>query len=134
MRPAAALVLATASVALAVVVARTFHDGATLVSPPEAVAEGFVRQILAGRSELALTYVVVPRRESLSPDALDAWARRVQGEIGGIANVNSRSEGGSRDRTTAVTVLDGSRGAKSLDFDLVRENGEWKIEKFAMSS
>lgn len=132
MRPAAALLVAVASVAIAVAAVKAFGDRETLVPPPESVAEQFVRGVLAGRSEQVMKYVSRSLRGSLSDEALDAWGPRVEEEIGEIGNVLAEAGHVSGDQASAVILLDGSRAARSLEFELARENGEWKIARMRL--
>jgi hypothetical protein len=131
-RPAAVLLVAAASVALAVAAVKAFGDRETLVPPPEAVAEQFVRGVLAGRSEQAMQHVSRSPRGGLSDEALDRWGRRVEDEIGKIGTVQAHAGRLSDDQASAVILLAGSRALRSLEFELARENGQWKIARIPL--
>ena len=96
-----------------------FHDRELFVSPPDAVAEGFAREVACKRWPRAKEYLADP--ESRSQDEL----RRLQKELGEGENIETAIV--RRDETRAVvTVRVPSRNvvkSYSLTFDR-----EWKIE------
>lgn len=96
-----------------------FGDRELFVSPPDAVAEGFAREVACKRWPRAKEYLADP--ESRSQDEL----RRLQKELGEGANIEATIV--KRDETRAVvTVRVPSRNvvkSYSLKFEK-----EWKIE------
>ena len=112
---AVAFALFFAASALAV---NAFADRETVVSPPDAVAEQFIRSVMAKRYEPARNYL--EDEQSLSDEDLETMQR----ELGEGENVEAELV--SRDDARAlVTVRVPSRGFVknfSLEFDK-----EWKI-------
>lgn len=94
-------------------------DRETVVAPPDAIAEQFIRAVMCKRWEPAKEYLDDP--ESLSHDELEAMQR----ELGEGANVEAEIV--SRDRKRAVvTVRVPSRGVEktfALTFD-----GGWRLQ------
>lgn len=118
-----------AALAVAAVAVHVVEDRRTLVSPPDAVAEEFVRQVLTGRSERALPLLCEGVRPGLSRGELDAAGRKLQEELGEVANVSAEIESLSDRRAAASAVLDGARATRTLRFRFVRERGKWMIEE-----
>lgn len=127
MRAAAVLLTVVATVAVGVLAVDLTEDRQTLVPPPDAVAEQFVRQILAGRSEQALPFLSEKLRPRVSADRLDDLGGRLETELGEVAKVSAELESISGDRAAASAALDGARGSRTFRFGLVREQGEWTI-------
>ncbi len=120
----AAMVLGTlAVVALGVF---GFRDDATLVPPPEAVAEGFMRAMTTHRYAQALPYLEPALRARGAEDL-----RRRQAEIervyGHVRDVRGEAGRRSGESASAVAVLRTAHGEVPLRFDLVRQQGEWRV-------
>lgn len=98
-----------------------FHDRELTVPPPDAVAEGFVREVITGRYSRAKEYLAEP--ESRSEDDL----RSLDEQLGDASEIEAELV--SRDDEKAlVTVRVSSKDAsETLSYGLVFE-GEWKIE------
>ena len=126
------LVLVSA-VALGVVAAAVglAHDTTTLVSPPESVAEQFVRKLARGRYDVARQHLVqdspsMRERTRTTSDMLRARA----GAIAQVAGKPSVIEG---DTATATVVVTTARaGEIVLEFALVRHTGSWRITSFEL--
>ena len=98
-----------------------FHDRELTVSPPDAVAEGFVRGVITGRYTRAKEYLAEP--DSRSEDEL----RRLDEQLGEASEIEAELV--SRDDEQAlVTVRVSSKDAsEAVSYGLVFER-EWKIE------
>jgi hypothetical protein len=120
----AVIVLAALSVAALAVVA--LEDSATLVPPPEAVVEGYLRALTRRRYEQALSYVAAERRDAAAGE-IRLHQRAIERAIGKVDDV--RGEAGARRgaRAGASARLRGRRGEARLRFDLVRRHGEWRL-------
>jgi hypothetical protein len=105
------------------------HDTSTLVSPPEAVVEQFVRKLAAARYDVARAHLAddsPPARERIreASDTLRARAgaiNRVEGKPGVID--------GDRARATAVISTERA-GDLVMHFTLARRAGSWRIVEF----
>lgn len=101
------------------------HDTRTFVSPPEVVAEEFVRSLATGRYDRAVRHLderdgaqamLAVQGTSLRERAGDV--NQVEGEAGSIDG----------DAATASTRIETSdAGELEWDFSLVRREGTWKI-------
>jgi hypothetical protein len=123
--PLAVCAIITAAVAVAGLAVFGFDDASTLVPPPEAVAEGFVRALATRRYEQALPFLADP-----PPGIAQELRRRghaIERAIGPVHDV--RGEPGQRAGATAsaAVLLRGERGEARLRFDLVRRHGEWRL-------
>ena len=116
---AAALIVVGAGVGL-------WHDTTILVSPPEAVAEQFVRKLATGRYAVAMEHLdqrgpAVLERVRSAGSALRARAgaiNQVEGEPGAMGAYNAAA---------AVVVTTGRAGMIRITFELVRRMGVWRI-------
>jgi hypothetical protein len=101
-----------------------FDDRELFVSPPDAVAEGFVREVVTKRWDRARTYLVDP--DAMSNPDLEAlqksWERRVGNPSEVEAELVSRT-----DQQASVNVkLKSAKGSEEIAFELPFD-GEWKI-------
>jgi hypothetical protein len=125
------LIAAITAGALAVVAAGVVvgHDTATLVSPPDAVVEQFVRKLAGARYDVALAHLVdgsaaMRDRIRTTSDALRARA----GAIGQVEGKRGVMDG---DRATATVVVTTERaGEIMIEFRLIRHAGSWRITSF----
>ena len=125
------LIAAVTAGALAVVVVSVIagHDASTLVSPPDAVVEQFVRKLAAGRYEVARAHLAddspaMRERIRMTSDALRARA-------GAINQVEGKQGVIDRDRATVKAVVTTERaGEITMEFTLIRRAGSWRITDF----
>lgn len=123
------LIAGTSAAALAVVAASILIAGDTspLISPPEAVAEQFVRQLAAGRYDRALEHLAEPTAALPTVTSQGKALRARAGEVDFVEGKNGAIMG---DSATASTRIKTSRaGELRARFDLVRLQGVWKIER-----
>lgn len=97
-----------------------FDDRELFVSPPDAVAEGFVREVVTKRWDRARTYLVEP--DSKSNAELETL-QKSWGEPSGVeAEIVSRTE----EQASVSVKLKSAKVSVVLAFELVFD-GEWKI-------
>ena len=104
------------------------NDDSIFVSPPEAVAEGFLRQMISKRYERAVPYLSEDLASHVDADSLHTLGTRLSARIGGEGEV--RGEKGSIDggHATARAVITAKNGATlNIPLSLVRHNGLWSI-------
>jgi len=105
------------------------HDTGTLVSPPDAVVEQFVRKLAGARYDVALAHLedhspAMRERVRMTSDALRARA-------GAIDQVEGRPGAIEGDEATATAVLTTERaGNMTMEFRLIRRAGSWRIRSF----
>lgn len=105
------------------------HDTGTLVSPPDAVVEQFVRKLAGARYDVALAHLeddspAMRERVRMTSDALRARA-------GAIDQVEGRAGAIEGDEATATAVLTTERaGNMTMEFRLIRRAGSWRIRSF----
>ena len=125
------LIVAVTAGALAVVAVSVIagHDASTLVSPPDAVVEQFVRKLAAGRYEVARAHLAddspaMRERIRMTSDALRARA-------GAIHQVEGKQGVIDGDRATVTAVVTTERaGEITRKFTLIRRAGSWRITDF----
>jgi hypothetical protein len=125
-RVIAATVLALAVVAIVVFVAK---DRQTLVPPPEAVVEGFARQLAAGRAERAIPYLAESVSGKISAQKLREYEERVERELGEVGDVRAECNWLTGDRAEATGVWKHGEREERRRFGLRRENGLWRIDR-----
>ena len=125
------LIVAVTAGALALVAVSVIagHDASTLVSPPDAVVEQFVRKLAAGRYEVARAHLAddspaMRERIRMTSDGLRAGA-------GGIEQVEGQPGAIDDDTATASALVTTRRaGTITMGFTLVRRAGSWRITAF----
>lgn len=121
MKEIAGVVLATALLVGLSALAIERGDRATFVSPPDAVAEGFVREVVTKRWDRARTYLADP--DSMSNAEIEALQKSWGDPSTVEAEIVSRT-----DEQSAVNVtLKSAKGSEVTALALVFD-GEWKIE------
>jgi hypothetical protein len=122
---AGATVLALAAVAGAVIGG---GDSTVLVSPPEAVAESFVRDLIVRRYELAMEYVDEASGVSLTTVRRggDLLARQLGPVMANDAQGERSTIAGST--ASAVVLVRAPRAVKQMSVRLVRvPGGTWRV-------
>jgi hypothetical protein len=128
-RVLAALGVVVAAVVLSGVAVQAVGDRRTLVPPPDAVVEDFLRQVTTRRCPQALPLLSEELRSAVGPKLLEDYRRRLEGELGRVGTVTGELVEICGDRAKAFAILAGARGAKRVRFNLVWENGKWMIEQ-----
>ncbi len=125
------LIAAITAGALAVLVGVVVfgHDTATLVSPPDAVVEQFVRKLAGARYDVALAHL-----EDGSPamrDRIRTTSNALRARAGAIGQVEGKRGVVDADRATATAVVTTERaGTITMEFRLIRHAGSWRITSF----
>lgn len=115
----AALGLLLGGSALAV---HALDDRELVIPPPDAVAEGFVREVITGRYARAREYLAEP--ESRSDEQLRAL-RESLGED--PTEVEAELVGRNDEQALANVRVSGGQGSQAVAFTLTFDS-EWKIE------
>ena len=102
-------------------------DSAALVSPPEAVGEAFVAELITGRAQQAMRYV---DPASVSPATVRRAAATLHARSGRA--VPNDAEGESSvirgERATAIVRVDGRSGRFEVSVTLTRRrDGNWRV-------
>lgn len=116
--------------ALAVIAVAVFGlgDGRTMVSPPEAVAENFVRALECGRFPQAHKYLSAEARRRISDARLAEATERLESRIGRIEDVKGDEGWLAGDEAEAGAVVKTrTAGAVRLALRFRREMGEWRV-------
>lgn len=103
-------------------------DRSVLVPPPEAVAEGFVRQLETGRYSRAIPYLAADLASRTTPDTLRILYESLQARAGRIHEIRGDRERVGEDRAVALALLRTETGPDTLRFPMRREHGVWSIE------
>ena len=132
---AVALALCVAAVALGVCAAAVFGlgDGATMVSPPEAVAEDFLRAVWMRRYPQAARYLDGDARVRLGPDALVAARARLEEATGGIRDVAGEESRISGEGAEGIAAVRGARATARVTLRMRREKGEWRVSEVGLA-
>ena len=104
-------------------------DSTIFVSPPEAVVEGFMRQLTAKRYERALPFLSEGLAARTGPDRLRALTEQLRSRTGEITDVRGEPGLIQGDRAEATVALKTkSAGESRLKFPLSRQEGTWSID------
>ena len=125
------MVLALVAVVLGTLAGVVFElgDRTIFVAPPEAVAEGFVRQLASGRYDRAVPYLSTRLAEHVDSGALKTSTERLEARTGEILDVRGEPGSIDGDRASArVRLKTESAGEVELALPLVREEGVWSID------
>jgi hypothetical protein len=123
-----AQILATMTLALAVIAVCVFAAGdrQTLVPPPDAVAEAFVRQAAARRYD-RVHALQSSRRQELSAAVLRQYLDPLWRFTGTVNQVDAELVSIEGDHARAVATAYGDLTEARFVFDMVREDGLWKV-------
>ena len=103
-------------------------DRKTLVPPPEARVEAFLRTLKTGRAQLAPRYLTDELRARAPASNLQRAFRALEAAIGAVENVDARTMSADRQWAKARGELVSAGGRRTaLDFDLKWERGAWAI-------
>jgi len=97
-----------------------FDDRELFVSPPDAVAEGFVREVVTKRWDRARTYLVDP--DSMSNAGIEA----LQKAWGDPSTLDAEMVTRTDERASVNVRWKSAEGSEVIAFELVFD-GEWKI-------
>jgi hypothetical protein len=101
-----------------------FNDRGLFVSPPDAVAEGFVREVVTKRWDRARPYLAEP--ESMSNAQLEALQQSWEQRVGNPSTIEAKTISRDDEQALANVQMQSERGSEAVAFALRFEN-EWKI-------
>jgi hypothetical protein len=116
------------AVGLVVIGTECWGDRSTLVSPPSAKVEGFVRQLATRRFDRALPYLDDTLARRLSADSLQSLTDRLERAVGEIRDVRGEQESLVGDGAVVrADVTTADQRQLSLRFPLRFSSGDWAI-------
>lgn len=101
-----------------------FDDRELFVSPPDAVAEGFVREVVTKRWDRARTYLLDP--EAMSNADVEALQKAWERRIGYPSEVEAEIVTRTDERASVNVTLKSANGTMAIALALVFD-GEWRI-------
>jgi hypothetical protein len=125
----AVLVVIATGLAIAAGSAFGLHDTETLVPPPEAVTEGFTRELVERRYGLALNYLARDLRATTDAASLRARMEPMRQRLGTPNQVSAVTYWVRESDAAARALVDADAGTAVLEFALIRENGLWRIAR-----
>jgi hypothetical protein len=103
-------------------------DTRILVSPPEAVAEQFLRSLQTRRYEQARAHLASVARTQITGDDLRRLHRDLESRVGKIENVQGEKADNPNE---AYCLLETRRGRVRVTLLFERANGDWHIRDVA---
>jgi hypothetical protein len=125
-------ILATMTLALAIIAGCVFAAGdrQTLVPPPDAVGESFLRQLTAGRYD-RVDGLLSRRRQEWSAATLRRQFDPLWRFTGAVNQVDAELVSIDGDHARAVATAHGDVTEARVLFEMVREQGLWKVDGFS---
>jgi hypothetical protein len=102
-------------------------DRETVVSPPDAVAEGFMRKVVSRRYPLALDHLTKEAESRVSTERLRGLGERIRMQAGTIYEVTASVEGTKPESAHVTVEIRGRRAAVRVPVELRIEQGVWKV-------
>lgn len=96
------------------------HDRELMVSPPDAVAEGFVRAVMEKRFEPAGSYM----KEEAD---LEPLYERLHARLGEASAIDAELVSRTDEEALVNVRLESAQATEVLALPLVWENGAWKV-------
>ncbi|HET7710763.1 MAG TPA: hypothetical protein VFL80_02430 [Thermoanaerobaculia bacterium] len=103
----------------------SLDDRATLVPPPDAVAENFVRMVETERFSQATRFLA--EENAASEEDLKHLYARIEQRLGRVTEIESEVRQQDDEHATAEVTISSARGETTLQIDLAWSNAEWKI-------
>lgn len=116
-------------VAAGIVATSKLGDRALLTPPPDAVAEGFFRDIATHRFDRAKTYLA--RLDSASVEDLRRLGASVEGTIGRVHDVRATTIAATDTKALVTARLKSDSGSEVISVALEFSSGEWKLVQSA---
>jgi hypothetical protein len=104
-------------------------DRETLVSPPESVAEEFIRSLGHGRVEAARDLLSSEEERATSPAEMKTLTTRFRSRLGRLDHVDASVSERGRDSAEVRVDAAGSRDTLDLAVPLAFEHGLWKVAR-----
>lgn len=125
------IILGLIGLALGIVAIAVFGlgDQDTFVSPPESVAEEFVRAMGNGRIEPARSMLASEAARVTSTRELRLTATRFRSRVGHLDDVDATAVERTHDSAVVRARVEGHRASVELILPLVRENGAWSVAR-----
>jgi hypothetical protein len=101
-----------------------FDDRETFIPPPDAVAEGFAREVVTKRWDRARAYLVDP--DSMSNAQIEALQKSWEQRVGDPSTIEAETITRTNQEALANVRLRSAQGSEAVAFELVFER-EWKI-------
>lgn len=99
-----------------------FDDRETMIPPPDAVAEGFVREVLMKRWARARPYLV----EEMSDAQLEALEQSLESRVGDAMTIEAELLSRDDEQALVTVRLEGPKGSEAVSYAL-RFDEEWKV-------
>jgi hypothetical protein len=109
-------------------VAIHFGDRQTFVAPPDAVLEGFAREVGERRYDMATRYLSTALSRTVDAETLRARFEPQGRELGDLNSVDTEIEWMNRTRASARATIEAQRGSMELTVPLVWDHGVWAID------
>jgi hypothetical protein len=103
-----------------------FNDRETFVSPPDAVAEGFAREVLMKRWDRARAYLVDP--DAMSNAEVEALQKSWEQRVGNPSVIEAEIVSRTDEQALTSVRMKSEKGTEAVAFALVFEK-EWKIAR-----
>lgn len=129
LRPAlCVLLIAAAGLAVCAASVLALRDGRCFTSPPEAVAEQFVRKLATRRWGPARAHLTPELAAAAGEAGLRESVRGFEERWGAIEQVRGRAGPSSADQAWASALVTTSRGARlAIPLPLLRRAGVWRV-------
>jgi len=119
-----------AALALAGGVVLLGGDRSTLVPPPDAAAEQFVRQLATHRFDRAVPLLSGRLKHEIDAGRLAALVRAFEAQRGAITFAEGEERSRTRRDAVAEVHVETDRGeSQTFNLGLTSEYGEWKIDR-----
>lgn len=102
-------------------------DDAIFVSPPEVVAEEFVRALALGRVESARAMLARGAEPWMAGEVARQISASVRSRIGRIDEVEATITERTRDTAVVRVQVEGERSDADFRLSIVRESGAWSV-------
>lgn len=124
-------VLAAIAVVMAIELLATsqLDDRELLTPPPDAVAEGFYREIVAHRFDRAATYL--SDSENTSVEELRQLGASIEGRLGRVHDVKAATIARTDTEALVTTLLKSDSASDAISSRLQFSSGEWKLVQSA---
>jgi hypothetical protein len=122
-----AVVLIVVSLGIVGAIVLGLGDDEILISPPEVVAEEFVRALAYGRIGPAREMLERQAKRATSTDDVRRISDTLRSRVGSLDGVHGTVAERGRDTTRVRAHVEGERGSTELVLPMVREYGGWAV-------